>query len=81
MFNKENIKTNKINIKLLQFLGKKKIKELKKDNNLIEDNNKINNEKNENNMEQYENGLEVEKISEENEELVKLFVTQFLKSV
>ena len=81
MFNKENIKINKINSKLLQFLGKKKTKELKKDNNTIEDNNKINNEKNENNVEQYENGLEVEKISEEDEELVKLFVTQFLKSV
>ena len=75
--NKENIKANKINTKLLQFFGDKK-----KDENLIENNNKINNnEKNENIKENYENGLEVEITSEENEELVKLFETQFLKFV
>ena len=80
MINKENIKTNKINTKLLQFFGNKKQDEIKKDENSI-DNNINNNEKNENIKENYENGLEVEITSEENEELVKLFESQFLKSV
>ena len=79
MFNKENIKTNKINTKLLQFFGNKKIQDIKKDHSLPEKNNIK--EKNENIKEQYENGLEVEITSEENEELVKLFETQFLKFV
>ena len=79
MFNKENIKTNKINTKLLQFFGNKKIQDIKKDHSLSEKNNIK--EKNENIKEQYENGLEVEITSEENEELVKLFETQFLKFV
>ena len=82
LINKENIKTNKINTKLLQFFGDKKKDEIKKDENIIENNNKINNnEKNENIKENYDNGLEVEITSEENEELVKLFETQFLKFV
>jgi hypothetical protein len=80
LINKENIKTNKINTKLLQFFGNKKQDEIKKDENSI-DNNINNNEKNENIKENYENGLEVEITSEENEELVKLFESQFLKSV
>ena len=79
MFNKENIKTNKINTKLLQFFGNKKSQDIKKDHSLSEKNNIK--EKNENIKEQYENGLEVEITSEENEELVKLFETQFLKFV
>ena len=107
LINKENIKTNKINTKLLQFFGNKKQDEIKKDENSIDnninnnekneninkkqdeikkdensiDNNINNNEKNENIKENYENGLEVEITSEENEELVKLFESQFLKSV
>ena len=43
--------------------------------------NKINNTNNGNIKEKYQNGLEVEITSEENEELVKLFEAQFLKSV
>jgi len=80
LINKENIKTNKINTKLLQFFGNKKQDEIKKDENSI-DNNINNNEKNETIKENYENGLEVDITSEENEELVKLFESQFLKSV
>ena len=64
----------------MQFFGNKKQDEIKKDENSI-DNNINNNEKNENIKENYENGLEVEITSEENEELVKLFESQFLKSV
>ena len=79
MINKENAKKNKINEKLLQFFGNKKIQDIKKDHSLSEKNNIK--EKNENIKEQYENGLEVEMTSEENEELVKLFETQFLKFV
>ena len=75
MFDKENIKTNKIHIKLLQFFGKKKSDDTSKNKNLIK------NEKNENIKESFENGLETEIISEEKEELVKLFETQFLKSI
>ena len=75
MFGKENIKTNKIHIKLLQFFGKKKLNDATKNKNLIK------NEKNENIKESFENGLETEIISEEKEELVKLFETQFLKSI
>lgn len=73
LFDKENIKTNKIHMKLLQFFGNKKSDNLTKTKN--------NNEKNEIIKESYENGLEVEITSEENEELVKLFETQFLKGV
>ena len=75
MFDKETIKTNKIRIKLLQFLGNKKLKDTSKGKNLI------NKEKNENIKERYENGLEAEIVSEEKEELVKLFETQFLKGI
>ena len=75
MFDKENIKTNKIHIKLLQFFGKKKSDDTSKNKNLNK------NEKNENIKESFENGLETEIISEEKEELVKLFETQFLKSI
>ena len=81
MFDSENIKTNKINIKLLQFFGIKQSDNIKKEKKLTEDINIINNEKNINLKEKYDNGLEVEIVSEENEELVKLFETQFLKSV
>ena len=81
MFDSENIKTNKINIKLLQFFGIKKSDTIKTEKKLTEDINIINNEKNINLKEKYDNGLEVEIVSEENEELVKLFETQFLKSV
>ena len=75
MFDKETIKTNKIRIKLLQFFGDKKLNGTPKDKNLI------NKEKNENIKERYENGLEAEIVSEEKEELVKLFETQFLKGI
>ena len=75
MFDKETIKTNKIRIKLLQFFGDKKLNGTPKDKNFI------NKEKNENIKERYENGLEAEIVSEEKEELVKLFETQFLKGI
>ena len=82
LFNKEDIKTNKIHIKLLQFFGnKKKDNEEKIMNNLIDDKNINNNEKNEIIRENYENGLESEIISEENKEFVQLFETQFFKFV
>ena len=68
LIKKENIKDNKINTKLLQFFGDKQIKENKNKNN-------------ENIKENYQNGLEVEITNEENEELVKSFESQFLKSV
>ena len=66
LFSKENIKTNKINTKLIEFLGIKN-KDNKKENGTIKEN--------------YENGLEVEIVFEEKEELVKTFETQFLKSI
>ena len=82
LFPKENIQTNKIKTKLIQFLGKKKVDTPKEDKNSKEDSNQINNLKNENIInEKYDNGLEAEIISEENEELVKLFESQFLKSI
>ena len=82
LFPKENIQTNKIKTKLIQFLGKKKVDTPKEDKNSKEDSNQINNLKNENIInEKYDNGLEAEIISEENEELVKLFEAQFLKSI
>ena len=82
LFPKENIQTNKIKTKLIQFLGKKKVDKPKEDKNSKEDSNQINNQKNENIInEKYDNGLEAEIISEENEELVKLFEAQFLKSI
>ena len=82
LFPKENIQTNKIKTKLIQFLGKKKVDKPKEDKNSKEDSNQINNLKNENIInEKYDNGLEAEIISEENEELVKLFESQFLKSI
>ena len=71
LIKKENIKTNKINNKLLQFFGDKK----------NEDQIENKNTNNGNIKEKYQNGLEVEITSEENEELVKLFEAQFLKSV
>jgi hypothetical protein len=80
MFNKEDIKNNKINIKLMQFLGvtrpgtqnSKEKNEIKDENNL-EQNGTI--------KEKYDNGLEVEIIFEEKEELVNTFQSQFLKSI
>ena len=79
LFPKENIKKNKINKKLLQFFGNKN-KDAIKNNKILEGKNNIN-DKNEILKENFENGLEVEIITEENKELVKLFETQFLKSV
>ena len=81
LFNKDNIKTNKIHLKLSQFLSAKRIWNLENNNddkkdekeNIIQNNNEI--------KESYENGLEVEIISEENEEIVKTFENQFLKSL
>lgn len=89
LFNKDNIRTNKINIKLKQFLGNKQLnKSNNKDNdekdNIIK-NEDIKEEKNNKNnniiKENYENGLEVEIISEEKEELVRTFQNEFLKSL
>ena len=90
LFDKENIKNNKINKKLLQFLGEKKIKNTedfksreKDDKN--QNNDKQNDEKkkeiNNTIKENYDNGLEVEIIYEEKTELVKTFSDQFLKSL
>ena len=80
MFNKEDIKNNKINIKLMQFLGvtrpgtqnSKEKNEIKDENNL-EQNGTI--------KEKYDNGLEVKIVFEEKEELVNTFQSQFLKSI
>ena len=72
LFNKENIKTNKINIKLLEFLGEKKI-EKKEDKTNDNTNNTL--------KENYENGLEIEINNEEKEELVKVFENQFFMSL
>ena len=85
LFNKGNIKTNKIHQKISQFLGAKKIWNLEENNNdkkndedkKSEDNKELNDEIKEN----YENGLEVVITHEENEELVKTFENQFLKSL
>ena len=92
LFNKDNIKENKINLKLLQFLGVKKIKE---NDDLINDKN-INNDKNDDNKKNnnnligddnnaikksFENGLEFEINYEEKEEVVKDFENQFFKSL
>jgi hypothetical protein len=87
LFDKENIKTNKIHQKLSQFLDAQKAWNENETNNIM--NNKE--EKGEQNKgdkekvnivkESYENGLEVEITYEENEELVKTFENQFLKTV
>ena len=92
LINKDNIKENKINLKLLQFLGVKKIKE---NDDLINDKN-INNDKNDDNKKNnnnligddnnaikksFENGLEFEINYEEKEEVVKDFENQFFKSL
>ena len=92
LFNKDNFKENKINLKLLQFLDVKKIKE---NDDLINDNNINNNKKNDNKenndglidgnnnsiKKSYENGLEVDINYEEKEEVVKNFENQFFKSL
>ena len=93
IFNKDNIKENKINLKLLQFLG---VKENKKSEDLKNGENynyeKKEKDKKENNSDlidnynntikkSYENGIEVEINYEEKEELVKDFETQFFKSL
>ena len=93
IFNKDNIKENKINLKILQFLG---VKENKKSEDLKNGENynyeKKEKDKKENNSDlidnynntikkSYENGLEVEINYEEKEELVKDFETQFFKSL
>ena len=67
LFSKENIKENKINLKLIEFLGIKNKGDKEISNGTIKEN--------------YENGLEVEIVYEEKEELVKTFETQFLKSI
>ena len=94
LFIKDDIKNNKINLKLLQFLGLKKIKNSEdikskkekienKNQEKIENNNdKINkNNDNDNNKikESFENGLEIEIEYEEKEELVKTFESAFFK--
>ena len=94
LFNKENIKNNKINLKLKQFLGVKgnesqKIEENANKESEEEKDNSFNKEiKNENDKEiknivkeNYENGLEVEIVYEENEEVIKTFENQFLKTI
>jgi hypothetical protein len=67
LFSKENIKENKINSKLIEFLGTNNKGDNGKANGTIKEN--------------YENGLEVEIVFEEKEELVKNYETQFLKSI
>ena len=69
LFNKENIKTNKINIKLLEFLGEKKI-EKKEDKTNDNNNNTL--------KENYENGLEIEINNEEKEEYLRYSKINFL---
>jgi len=93
LFSKETIKTNKINLKLSQFLGLRKTSNLEdeannnnqenEDKKLKDSENKISNNKEVNNKikESYDNGLEVEITYEENEELVKTFENQFLKTL
>ena len=81
LFNKENIKTNKINTKILEFLGMAKIKKTEDTQNNTTINNNINNTNNNNIKEKYENGLEVEINYEEKEELVKTFENEFFKSL
>ena len=80
MFNKENIKNNKINIKLLQFLGvmRPEIQNLEEKNEIKDENNS---EQNSTIKEKYDNGLEVEIVFEEKEEMVNTFQSQFLKSI
>ena len=91
LFNKENINTNKIKIKLKKFLGNKekkntedfKSREKEKEKEKEAKDNKNNNDKVDKNknivVNNYENGLEVEINYEEKEELVKEFETQFFK--
>ena len=91
LFNKENINTNKIKIKLKEFLGNKekkntedfKSREKEKEKEKEAKDNKNNNDKVDKNknivVNNYENGLEVEINYEEKEELVKEFETQFFK--
>ena len=92
LINKDNIKENKINLKLLQFLGVKKIKEnddLINDKNITNDKNDDNKENNNNLIgddnnaikKSFENGLEFEINYEEKEEVVKDFENQFFKSL
>ena len=89
LFNKDNINMNKINIKLKQFLGSKQINKTdnykSKENENAKLENVINNdEKKEENKvikQNYENGLEVEIISEEKAELVKTFQNDFFKTL
>ena len=91
LFNKENINTNKIKIKLKEFFGNKekkntedfKSREKEKVKEKEAKDNKNNNDKVDKNknivVNNYENGLEVEINYEEKEELVKEFETQFFK--
>jgi hypothetical protein len=87
LFDKENIKTNKIHQKLSQFLDAQKAWNENEPNNIInnkeekDEQNKGDKEKLNIVKESYENGLEVEITYEENEELVKTFENQFLKTV
>ena len=92
LFPKENIKNNKINLKLRQFFGIRNEENNTRQNN---DNNKDTpskfNEKNniqekekkdiEVKEEKYDNGLEVNIKYEEKEEFVKVFENEFLKSL
>jgi hypothetical protein len=79
LFKKENIETNKIHLKLSQFLNKKIILN-PEDKNI---NNKKKSHRLENNIkrEYYENGLEVVIESEENAELVNTFENTFFMSL
>jgi hypothetical protein len=80
MFNKEDIKNNKINIKLKQFLGMTEPEtQNSEEKNEIKDEN--NSEQNGTIKEKYDNGLEVKIVFEEKEELVNTFQSQFLKSI
>ena len=89
LFDKENIKTNKIHQKLSQFLDAQKAWNVnEKETNNIMNNKEEKDEQYKGNKEKinivkesYENGLEVEITYEENEELVKTFENQFLKTV
>ena len=80
LFNKEDIKNSKINSKLMQFLGVMgpEIQKSEEKNEIKAENNT---EQNGTIKEKYDNGLEVEIVFEEKEELVNTFQSQFLKSI
>ena len=83
MFDKDSIKTNKIHQKLSQFLNTQKAwnEEVPNNNEEKDEQSKDNKETKNTVKESYENGLDVEITYEENEELVKTFENQFMKTV